>query len=229
MRRMTLRAQPEWRDPPRTPTTDRKPLPDTHFEPAQETLDLIVGSKKSEVNGAVRYRIAQWNSLCKTVFRGILNGPMHERPRHMRVQETPKPAPAPAAPPPAPPPPPAELKQNSNDAPEDLLLRRAEREIKRVREVVPEVEASLESPSKQFQLWDVEREVLEVGHVKREPIDLQRAARALAPPPEEERAQAPSRALARFVPASALARRGFAGFKALRRTALGKPYKPPEE
>jgi hypothetical protein len=88
-----------------------------------------------------------------------------------------------------------------------------------------DVAGALRNASKQFQLWEVAREVAS-GTVTKTPLSIPRAAREF----EAARTPAPRRpemteALVRFEPASAAATRAWRGFRALLRSALTKPYR----
>ncbi len=110
-----------------------------------------------------------------------------------------------------------------------LLLQRLGREVRSGAFARPDaVTDALAHCSKQVQLWNIERRELEVGHVKRE-----RAAGWEWTAPAGEAAKSAfamvvddgTRAMRAFVGASVMAKKGFLGFRALKRVAVRKPYK----
>lgn len=174
---------------------------------------MIVGTKRDDVNTAI-FAISRF-------IRAFPNGIVS------RV------SPIPAPPPPTPQgAPPARGDASAPEAaaaepPDGALLNRLERrEVKARREQPPEVSEALGHVSKQFQLWNIRRQEVEVEEVRREPVEVAHDPMgALGPGSRRTLAEA-TRALAGFVPASALAKKGFVGFRALKRLVLGRPYKP---
>lgn len=134
---------------------------------------------------------------------------------------------------------PAPAPEPAPAAAEQALLRRLGLEPRAARERPADLAEALDHCSRQFQLWEVQREVIDdaaAGRVKREPVVPPRgssdsAAKGLMdllPSSLGATAGEATRALARFAGASVLARKGFTGYRALRRLALTKPYKPAE-
>lgn len=111
---------------------------------------------------------------------------------------------------------------------DEALLKKIDREVKGVRTRGDDVEEALKHVSKQFQLWDVTREVRKDDDVARlEPIEgLPGPAIEAAGPKAEQVLMESTRALAQFVAASSQAKKAFTGFRALKRVVLRKPYKP---
>jgi hypothetical protein len=106
------------------------------------------------------------------------------------------------------------------------LLDRASREPRRSREQPADVGGALANCSKQFQLWDVDREVFEPAFPRLEPLERPRPLDALGEGFGFTAVAADcTREVARFVPGSALAGKGYAAFRALRKIALRRPYK----
>ena len=62
--------------------------------------------------------------------------------------------------------------------------------------------------------------------MKREPLPGERHPISAAGPKMDKFIAESTHTVAKFVPASTLAGKGFLGLRALKRVALGKPYKP---
>ncbi|HVY61344.1 MAG TPA: hypothetical protein VHF22_06805 [Planctomycetota bacterium] len=109
---------------------------------------------------------------------------------------------------------------------DEALLARIERTPKDTRGRDAEVEEALGHISKQFQLWDVKREVLKGERPELEPVQAGERAIDAAGPRFEVVLFEATRAMAQVVAASAQAKKAFTAFRALKRVALRKPYKP---
>lgn len=103
------------------------------------------------------------------------------------------------------------------------LLERTDRTPKGVRGRPAEVDGALENCSKQLQLMDIERQVFELARGVPERIARTRPIESAGPGSERVLAEA-THALAKFAPASALAKKAFVGFRALKKIALRQPY-----
>jgi hypothetical protein len=107
------------------------------------------------------------------------------------------------------------------------LLKKIDREVKGTRPRAADVEEALKHVSKQFQLWDVTREVRKDEAARFEKIEgLPGPAIDAAGPRFEQVLFESTRAIAQFVAASSQAKKAFTGFRALKRIVLRKPYKP---
>jgi hypothetical protein len=93
-----------------------------------------------------------------------------------------------------------------------------------VRKTPEAVTAALGHCSKQFQLWDVKREEISLPRVKGERIERQHPIQAAGEKFEKVLAEA-THAMTRFSSSSELAKKGFTGYRALKRVALNRPYK----
>lgn len=108
------------------------------------------------------------------------------------------------------------------------FARRVDRDRLRARARPPDIEDALQHPSKQFQLWEVDRPALDdVEKVAKERIDFPRFRTEAPPLPGVGRRRAAgSDEMARILTASAIAAKAFRGFRALLRTTLAKPFRP---
>jgi hypothetical protein len=111
---------------------------------------------------------------------------------------------------------------------DEALLRRVLRDPVEGAGQPADVSQALEQAGKQFQLWNIRRQEIEpsdLAAVKRERIErIDPVAASSSSEVKNVLAEA-TKALSKFVPASALAKKGFTGFKALKRVVINKPYK----
>jgi len=106
------------------------------------------------------------------------------------------------------------------------LVRRVDHAPRRVRPAPGDVDAALREASKPFTLWHVQREIFEIGPVKKEPVSI--------PKPESpKKLELPrrieaTRELVSFAGATEIAKRAYRGFRALMKVALTRPYRRSE-
>jgi len=103
------------------------------------------------------------------------------------------------------------------------LLARLDREVRRVR-AAPDLTDALGECSKQFQLWDIDREELELEPARLDRLERTRPWESLGDGFQAIAADC-TREVVRLVPASSLAGKGFETFQTLKRVVLAKPYK----
>lgn len=88
----------------------------------------------------------------------------------------------------------------------------------------PDLSGPLGECSKQFQLWDVLREELDLIPARLDRIERARPLEAAGPGFQAIAADC-TKEFVRLAPASELARRGYDTFRAMKRLVLKKPYK----
>jgi hypothetical protein len=104
------------------------------------------------------------------------------------------------------------------------LLHRVDRAAVRSRRPPADMDAATSLPVKPFQLWNVEREIFEIGKIEKEPVSIPRMAPAEKPGAGVRFRPEATRALRDLVPASTAAKKAYRAYRALMRVALTKRY-----